>query len=261
MKHIPNLFTLLNLVFGCIAIVYILEPGLLLLPLNDDGTILIPPRQLEYTPEKIEWASLFIALAALVDFLDGFIARLFKATSGLGKQLDSLADIVSFGVAPSMIVYRFLQMSYAEHGSGLDTSFIWLAPAFIIAAAAAYRLGKFNIDSSQTYNFKGMPTPAVGLLIASCPLIYWYTDNATVIEIFHNKWFWYAFIFVISWLMVSNLPIMSLKIKDFTLKNNMPKLILLVVAIAAILVFKWLAVPLILLAYVVISLLFRRQIV
>ena len=260
MKHIPNLFTLLNLVFGCIAIVYILEPGLILLPLNDDGSILIPPRQLEYTPEKVVFASLFIGLAAVVDFLDGFIARLFKSTSELGKQLDSLADTVSFCVAPSLIVYQFLRLSYAQQGNSFDSSFVWLTPAFIIAAAGAYRLGKFNIDNSQTYSFKGVPTPAVGLLIASFPLIYWYTDNKTVIEIFLNKWFWYGFIFVVSYLMVSNVTIMSLKFKDYALKNNIPKLILLIIAIAALLSLKWLAVPVIVFAYVVLSLLFKRQI-
>src|SRR6185503_9863641 len=128
MKQIPNLFTLLNLIFGCIAIVFILEPGLILLPLDSDGNILVPPAQLEYVPEKVVLGSLFIGLAAVIDFLDGFVARLFKATSEMGKQLDSLADVVSFGVAPSMIVYQFLKLSYAQQGNGLDVSFLWVAP-------------------------------------------------------------------------------------------------------------------------------------
>src|SRR5436190_22725011 len=155
MKQIPNLFTLLNLIFGCIAIVYMLEPGLLLLPLDDEGNILSTPRQLEYTPEKVLWASAFIGLAAIVDFFDGFIARAFNASSELGKQLDSLADTVSFCVAPSIIVYQFLKLSYAQNSGGLDVSFFWLTPAFIIAAAGAYRLGKFNLDTTQSFNFKG----------------------------------------------------------------------------------------------------------
>lgn len=259
MKQIPNLFTLLNLVFGCIAIIYILEPGLILLPLDDEGNILVPPRQLEYTPEKVVMASAFIGLAAVVDFLDGFIARAFRSTSELGKQLDSLADVVSFCVAPSIIVYQFLRLSYAQHGDSLDTSFIWLTPAFIIAAAGAYRLGKFNLDSSQRYSFKGVPTPAAGLLIASFPLIYWYTDNKTVIEIFLNKWFWYGFILLVSYLMVSNLPIMSLKFKDFSLKNNMPKIILLAAGAALVFFLKWLAVPAIFIFYIAVSLAFKNK--
>ena len=166
MKQIPNLFTLLNLVFGCIAIVFVLQNGLIVFT-NNEGT------QLLDIPEKIWISSLFIGLAAAVDFLDGFVARLFNATSEMGKQLDSLADVVSFGVAPGMILYQFLRLSYAQQEGGMEISMIWLAIAFLIPAAAAYRLAKFNLDSSQQYSFKGVPTPAVGLLIASLPLIYW----------------------------------------------------------------------------------------
>ncbi len=107
MKQIPNLFTLLNLIFGCIAIVFTLQNGIITFT-NDEGS------QLLDIPEKIWMASLFIGLAALVDFFDGFVARLFKATSEMGKQLDSLADVVSFGVAPGMIIYQFLRLSYAQ---------------------------------------------------------------------------------------------------------------------------------------------------
>src|SRR5215217_5426760 len=104
MKNIPNLFTLLNLIFGCLAIVFTLQQGVLLLPLDPDGNILATPLQIENAPGKIFYASLFIALAAVVDFFDGFIARAMGASSEMGKQLDSLADVVSFGVAPSMII-------------------------------------------------------------------------------------------------------------------------------------------------------------
>src|SRR5690349_24964029 len=128
-----------------------------------DGTHLID------IPEKIWMASLFIALAAIVDFLDGFAARLFKSDSALGKELDSLADVVSFGVAPGMIVYEFLRMSFAQQENGLNISTLWLLPAFIIPAAGAYRLARFNIDTTQSYGFKGVPIPAAGLLIASFP--------------------------------------------------------------------------------------------
>ncbi|HET6994814.1 MAG TPA: CDP-alcohol phosphatidyltransferase, partial [Chitinophagaceae bacterium] len=162
-------------------------------------------------------------------------------------------------VAPSIIVYKFLKLSYVQHSGGLDVSFFWLTPAFVIAAAGAYRLGKFNLDTTQSFNFKGMPTPAVGLLIASFPLIFWYSGNTTIVGIFLNKWFWYAFILVISYLMVSNLPIMSLKFKDFSLKNNIPKIILLIVSIVLALLLKWLAVPVIFLIYIAVSLAFKKR--
>ena len=165
MKQIPNIFTLLNLVFGCLAIIVTLQNGIVI-QYSADGA------QLVDIPEKIWMASLFIGIAAVVDFLDGLVARLFNATSEMGKQLDSLADVVSFGVAPSMIVYQFLRMSFAKEESGVDVSVIWLMPALFIAAAGAYRLARFNLDNSQQYGFKGVPIPAVGLLLASLPMIY-----------------------------------------------------------------------------------------
>src|SRR6185295_2331310 len=133
MKQIPNLFTLLNLFFGCCAIVFLLQNGIVISYRQDVSPYID-------MPEKITIASLFIGLAAVVDFLDGVVARLFKATSAMGKQLDSLADVVSFGVAPGMIIYQFLRMSYANEENGLDVSLIWLLPAFILPCAAAWRL-------------------------------------------------------------------------------------------------------------------------
>ena len=154
MKQIPNLFTLLNLVFGCIAIVFILQTGETIVLLQQEG----------YTdvnlPEKITWASFLIFAAAAVDFLDGFIARLFKSSSKMGVELDSLADLVSFGVAPALIIYQLLRISYAQQENGLEVSIGWLLPAFLIPCAAAWRLARFNLDVDQQVSFKGVPVPA-----------------------------------------------------------------------------------------------------
>ncbi len=252
MKHIPNLFTLLNLLFGCLAIVFILQNGISIYN-SPEG------RQLLIMPEKIWMASLFIGLAAVVDFLDGFVARLFRATSELGKQLDSLADVVSFGVAPGMIVYQFLRLSIASEEDGLDASMIWLIPAFFIPCAAAWRLGKFNLDDSQQNSFRGVPTPAVGLLVASMPMIYWYSSNDTVKELLFNKWVLYALIFVLAYLMVSGIRLMSLKVKDFSVANNLPILLLLGFSILLVVLFQWIAVPLIFLLYIILSLAFKKK--
>jgi len=252
MKQIPNLFTLLNLVFGCLAIVFTLQNGIMI-TVDAEGTELL------YIPEKIWMASLFIGLAAVVDFLDGFVARLFKASSEMGKQLDSLADLVSFGVAPGMIIYQFLRLSFAQQEGGLDVSLLWLLPAFVLPCAAAWRLARFNLDTSQSFSFKGMPVPAVGIFVASLPLIYWNVNEEWIQNLLMNKWLLYALVAVLSWLMVSTLPLMALKFKDFTLKNNLPKYLLVAVAIAAILILKWLAAPVIVLAYVLISLLFKNK--
>jgi len=247
MKNIPNLFTLLNLFFGCLAIIFILQNGISI-SYSEEGAQLID------MPEKIWLGSLCIGIAGMVDFLDGFLARLFKANSLLGKQLDSLADLVSFGVAPGMIIYQFLRMSFMKEENGIEVLIGWLLPALFVPCAAAWRLAKFNLDEEQQYGFKGIPTPAVGLLIASFPLIYWYGNNETVVRLLLNKWFLYALVLILSYLMISNLPLMSLKFTDFSLKNNLSKIILLVISVLLIIILKWLAVPVIFVLYIILSL-------
>jgi CDP-diacylglycerol--serine O-phosphatidyltransferase len=251
MKQIPNLFTLLNLLFGCLAIVCIMQTGISF-TVDSNGENLVA------IPEKISWASFFIAAAALIDFLDGFIARLLKVPSELGKQLDSLADTVSFGVAPGLIVYQFLRLSFAQEPGGLDISTAWLLPAFIIPCAGAYRLARFNIDPDQGYGFKGVPIPAAGLLIASLPMVYWSANDERIITLLLNKWFWYAVVLIVSYLMVSKLPMLALKFNQFTVKKATPFLILVLLALVAGLSFNWLAVPITFIGYVILSLSFKQ---
>ncbi len=215
---------------------------------NENGEMLL------MLPEKIYLASVFIGVAAIIDFLDGFVARMLKATSDMGQQLDSLADVVSFGVAPGLIVYQFLRLAFAQQENGLNISAAWLLPAFIIPCAGAYRLARFNIDTEQSYGFKGVPIPAVGLLIASFPLIYWYSNTQFLIRLLLNQWFWYGIIAVTSYLMVSTLPMLALKFKKAGLKNNFPIIILLVTAILAAIFLQWLAVPVVFVVYVILSL-------
>ncbi len=252
---IPNIFTLLNLFCGCIAIVFALQTESIIMYINDEysGTSF-------NIPEKLTWAAIFIGIAAIIDFLDGFVARLLNATSSLGKQLDSLSDVVSFGVAPSVIIYQLLRFSFAREENGLGVSIIWLLPAFVLACAAAYRLAKFNLDETQSYNFKGVPVPAAGLLVASFPLILHF-DAATfgIGNLLTNKWFLYCLIIALSYLMLSNIPMMAMKFKDYTLKNNIPKVILIVVAIISAIFLHWIAVPLIFLCYIILSLVYKNK--
>ena len=153
MKQLPNILTLINLLFGCVAILYVLQPGLVPLYTNN-GMLLTADidnngTQFLSVPEQMFMASLFIGLAAVVDFFDGFVARWLKASSPLGAQLDSLSDVVSFGVAPAMIVYQFLKLSFAQQQDGLNTNLLWLVPAFFIACAGAYRLaGQRRVDAT-----------------------------------------------------------------------------------------------------------------
>jgi CDP-diacylglycerol--serine O-phosphatidyltransferase len=251
MKQIPNIFTLFNLFFGCLAIVYILQPGEGILNYNGEDWKI-------WLPEKIRWASVCIGIAALVDFLDGFVARLFKASSEMGKQLDSLADVVSFGVAPGMIIHQLLRIAFAGEPDGMDISVWWLMPAFLLPMAAAWRLARFNIDPGQAYGFRGVPTPAVGLLIASFPLILFYGDQR-IQPLILNKWFLYVTIFLLSWAMVSRLPLLSLKFRDTGFRSNLPKWSLAAVALLAAVFLGWLAVPVVFIAYIVLSLAFKDQ--
>jgi CDP-diacylglycerol--serine O-phosphatidyltransferase len=253
MKQIPNIFTLLNLFFGCLAIIVTLQSGISLVNTADGA-------QMMNMPEEIFMAALYIGLAAVVDFFDGFIARLFKAQSAMGKELDSLADVVSFGVAPGMIIYQFLRLSLARQEGGMDASVAWLLPALILPCAAAWRLAKFNTDDTQHFSFRGVPTPAVGVLVASFPLIFWGSNAAAFIDLFLNKWLWYAVVLLLSYLMISDIPIMSLKFKSYAFKDNIPKIILLGIGIVLVILFQWLAVPLIFIAYILLSLLLKNKI-
>jgi CDP-diacylglycerol--serine O-phosphatidyltransferase len=251
-KQIPNLFTLLNLFFGCLAIVFILQNGIIVTETAEG------PQYLDIPP-KIWYASLFIGLAAVIDFLDGFVARLFKAESAMGKELDSLADVVSFGVAPSMIIYQFLRLSVAQDVNSIESPVLLLVPAFFLSMAAAWRLARFNISQSGNSVFSGMPVPAVGIFIASLPIIYWKTDASWLITLLLNKWFWYGIIGLFSFLMVSSIPLMSMKFKSVKWPENRPRIILLVLAVVSFILLKWLAIPLTILAYVLLSLLFKNE--
>jgi len=271
-KQIPNIFTLLSLFFGCMAIVFALQTNSVIIYLNDEFNSSFN------IPEKLTWAAICIIIAALIDFLDGFVARLLKATSAIGRQLDSLSDIVSFGVAPGVIIYQLLRFSFAREENGLDVSIVWLVPAFILSCAAAYRLARFNLDETQSLIFKGVPVPAVGLLVASFPLIFHFnfigSINANIIEklipsfnvdsyanflggtksILLNKWILYALILLLSYLMVSNFRMMSLKFSDYTFKSNKLKIVLLIIAIIAAIFLQWIAVPVVFIFYIILSL-------
>lgn len=254
MKQLPNLFTLLNLFFGCVAVICILQNGVTILH-TADGT------QYLDLPQKIWLAPLFMLLAAVADFVDGFAARLVKASSDLGRELDSLADVVSFGVAPGMIFYQFLRLDYIGEPAGIDTPFWVLAPALILPCAAAYRLAVFNLDHTQSYYFKGTPVPSVGLFVASFPMLYW-TDAANpVVQFLLNKWVIYVLILALSAGMLSRIPLLALKFGPATQKQQLPRIMLLGIGLISLFFLHWLAVPVIFLFYIVLSLAFKKRIV
>jgi CDP-diacylglycerol--serine O-phosphatidyltransferase len=252
LRQIPNLFTLLNLVFGCIAIILILQ-------VNDAMVYVEGEQLLLRLPENMMLGAIFIYGAAVIDFLDGFLARWLKASSEMGKQLDSLSDAVSFGVAPSLIVFQLLRLYYLQQSSALDTSFYFLIPALLIACCAVWRLAKFNLDQRQSVSFRGVPTPITGLMIASLPMILWF-DAAIAEHIILNPWILYGLILLAGYLMVSDLPMMSFKIAKGNTKQYFPQIILLTASLILMIILRWAAVPVIYMLYVTLSLLFRKKI-
>jgi len=250
-KHIPNIFTLLNLFLGAVAIVLILTPATRMVQM-DRGMVIIT------LPPGIRWATLLLLAAGLVDFLDGFIARALGVSSELGKQLDSLSDVVSFGVAPSMILYELLQISYLQKSNAIDLTIFPMLPAFLVACFAAWRLATFNIDTRQQYGFIGVPTPITALTVASLPWIV-YSDAWGIGSLLLQPWFLYAIILLLSVLMVAPLPLMAMKFKSFSWKENQGRYLLIILSLLLLILLQWIAVPLIYLIYVILSLLFRKQ--
>jgi len=251
MKQIPNLFTLLNLVAGVLAIIFILQTGQMLVTQSDEGA------WVPQLPEKMCWGSICIGIAAAIDVLDAFVARLFKAESAMGGQLDSLADVVSFGVAPGLIIYQLLRLSFIQQENALDVSMWALAPAFIFPCAGAWRLARFNISTTTKTVFTGVPIPAAGIVVASLPLIlfYNYFDLDTIIL---SKWFLYALILILSFLMVSKASFLSLK--SAGTRKNLPVIVLVVCSVIAAIFLRWVAVPVVFVIYIVLSLAIKKQI-
>ena len=246
MKQLPNVLILGNLFCGAIAIIFILHAPQYIAEFN--GT--------EYTvtnPEPIYWASALVVLAGIMDFFDGFVARWLCIQSPMGKELDSLADVVSFGVVPGMIIFRLLRSAYMQMPDVFDISYLNLAPALLVPCFAAYRLAKFNLDTRQTDFFIGVPTPAVGLLVASFPLIMLY-NPFNLAHWLQNIWVLYVIIVLLCYLMVAEIPMISMKFKSFRLAQNWPRLLLVVLLLIGIPVLKYAVVPFLFVCYVIISL-------
>jgi len=233
-RELPNIITLLNLLCGVIA------------------TMLA-------SIDKLPEAAFLVLLGIFFDFFDGFVARLLNVQSELGKQLDSLADMVTSGVVPGIVMFQLLRKTNVDWITTdwfVDFSQMNWFPftGLLVTLSACYRLANFNIDSRQTNSFIGLPTPALTLFIISLPLILKYSNIEFANSIIHNQWFLIATIFVGSYLMNANLPLFSLKFKDYSFKNNVIKYIFLIVSIILLIVLKLVAIPVIIIVYVLFSL-------
>ena len=241
-KHIPNLLTLGNLFCGTIATILAVQ--------GDFVT-----------------AGLFVVIGIFLDFFDGFAARLLNVSGELGKQLDSLADMVTSGVVPGIIMFNLL---YQNSFKNLDTQFIdegirpvivsndyissWVSYiGLLLTLGAGYRLAKFNIDTRQSESFIGLPTPAMSLFVISLPLIQEYATNVWVQSLISNNYFLIAVTLVLTYLMNAEIPLFSLKFKEYSLKNNLVKYFFLVTSLALIVTLNFISAPIIIILYVLLS--------
>lgn len=231
---VPNAITALNLVSGSLAVFFAV-----------DG--------------QLGWASVFILVAAVFDFLDGFAARLLNAYSSIGKELDSLADMVSFGLAPAAIVFTMLEYTLFGINQPIQdidanwSQWIVLFTSLIIPVAGAFRLAKFNTDDRQSEQFLGMPIPANAIFFASLGLILELGTNLSVQSVILNKYVLLTSVFVCSFLMVSELPMFSMKFKNLHLKENAIRFLFLGSTVLMLIFLQVYALPLIIIWYVLLS--------
>ncbi|MEC5166105.1 CDP-diacylglycerol--serine O-phosphatidyltransferase [Flavobacterium sp. PL11] len=225
-KHIPNLITLLNLFSGCIALMFAFN-------------------------QKFEMAFLFVSLGIFLDFFDGFFARLFKVSSPLGLQLDSLADMVTSGAVPGLVMFQMMISYSSPVVEGYLQWFPYLG--FIITLGSCYRLANFNIDTRQTDSFIGLPTPANALFILSLPLVLKFTDSIFVIELLTNPFVLLSITVLSAYMLNAEIPLFSLKIKKFSFKENALQISFLIISLLLLIFFQYLGITLLIMFYVLLS--------
>ena len=244
-KQIPNIITSLNLLCGCVAVLFAVSGDLIS-------------------------ASFFIFFGIFFDFFDGLAARLLNAHSDVGLEFDSLADMVTSGVAPAIVMVQLLNEAF--FGSSLNISESFSADGWntgmtnylpliglLIAVASGYRLAKFNVDTRQTSSFIGLPTPANTLLILSLPLILHFQSSDWVEGIILNKWFLIGLTLISSMLLNAELPLFGLKFKTWDFKRNAIRYVFLVVCAVLLVLLKFMAIPLIILIYILLSLFWKDK--
>lgn len=231
-KNIPHIITSINLFCGCCALASIFYGNFF-------------------------HAFLFLFAGGWADYLDGMAARMLDVKSEMGKELDSLADMVSFGVVPGAIIYMLLVKGmYKNLEQSPDYLILAGLPAFLITVFAAVRLAKFNLDTRQTDDFIGLNTPACTLFTVGLMLVYHY-DSYGLGEFVINPWFLYPTILILSYLLVAEIPMLSFKFKAFKWAGNELRFSLIILFIILVILFKELAFSLIVVLYLLFALLQR----
>jgi len=226
---LPNILTLINLLSGCVAVVLLFSYRLELVPVC-------------------------ILISLVADFFDGFAARFTKSDSELGKQLDSLADVVSFGFVPGAILFELLfrKLESDPMAYSYRRMLMYAAPAFLVTLFAALRLAKFNIDKRQSDGFIGLATPAATVFIAGVLLIY-VNDSFGLAHMVGARKFLYVVTVVISFLMIAEIPMFSFKFKNFGWQGNQIRYVFIILSLVLLATLKFAAVSLIIVLYILIS--------
>lgn len=238
-KHLPNLITLANLFCGTVATLFAVQG-------------------------EFEQTAFFVVLGIVFDFFDGFVARILNVSGELGKQLDSLADVVTSGVVPGIVMFQlmlrqnFITGSNPQHSSAFyefNVNNNSILPFFglLLTLGACYRLAKFNLDTRQSDAFIGLPTPAMSLFVVFLPLIQMHTEIEFVQDIIRNHYFLIGITIVFSFLMNAEVLLFSLKFKQFNVKKDALKIAFLLLSAILLITVQYLAIPLIILLYVVLS--------
>lgn len=234
-KHIPNTITLLNLLAGLLALIH------------------------AFNGNYNEAFSL-VCLGIFFDYWDGFFARIWKVQSPIGLQLDSLADMVTSGVVPGLVMYKMLadiQENQSQYNLTEDTYYMGVVPylGFLITLASCYRLAKFNIDTRQTDSFIGLPTPANALLIMSIPMIQFHSEFEWLVDFLSNPYVLVGVTVLSSYLLNAEIPLFSLKVKSFSWEKYKMQVVFLILSLILIVLLEFIAIPIIILLYVILSVL------
>ena len=243
-KHVPNTITLLNLLCGTIAAIFAVQGNLVM-------------------------AAIFVAAGIFLDFFDGLAARLLDVKSELGLQLDSLADMVTSGVVPGIVMFQLFRMALPEDDLQMtdwtanQDLMEWNLPVFalfglLVTLGSGYRLAKFNIDERQTNSFLGLPTPANALLILSLPLILIFQPQPFLVDLILNEWFLIALTLFSCFMLNAEIPLFALKFKTWGFAENKLRYLFLIYCIILLVFLQFAAVPLIIISYVIVSMISNR---
>lgn len=256
MKQLPNIITLSNLFFGCCAIVFTLTAYPYLITVGAEGQYM----QIQGM-EKMYYASIFIGLAAIMDMFDGMAARLLKVDGNFGKDLDSLADVVSFGVAPGIIIYQLLWRSYMMEPGALETPFLLMAPALLLPCFGAYRLATFNQTSNEQKSyFIGMPIPAVGIFVAIFPLVLFF-EYDSIGFLLEKRIILYSVIAILCYLMISKHKFLKWSTGNPGIAGHWPQIVIALGTLASSFFLGWGALLVGFLLYVICSFFYSYPVV